>query len=637
MITRKRRLVLLALFTSGMAGLVHEIVWAKLLATLIGSTAHAQALVLAVFMGGLAIGSLIFGRRADRARRPLRTYVALEVVIGLYGLALPLLLLGLGAAYDRLGALFFESGGLRLAVRFLLALLALLPPAIMMGGTLPILARYLISDARQTRRAVASLYAVNNLGAVVGAGAAGFLVLGSFGTWAAVGLASVLNLVAGAMVLVCDRAAAASPGVPPPQATASPTHVSPADGDTYAPSQYRLTLFALLLSGFAAMGYEALMTRVIALAFGSSTYSFTVMLMSFIAGIGFGSAVASCLSIQRPLWWLALSQLAVVLSLVAVTPLLARLAYLSALWRLQVNAVGGSMALDHIGKAGLCLTILLVPTACLGMMLPLVAQVQARRLTAVASAIGSTYAWNTTGNVLGVLVTQLVLIPTAGVLGAFHLNLALNVAAAALLLLAAGGEATARRRLTAVAGTVSVLGVYGVLGSDWTQSVNLARNHLRLRSGPDPGQSEATRAVHPASGFAAWRRWYVLDQADVDEVFLDEDANTTVLAMRKEDEATLYVNTKPDASCAPRGTDLNTQMLLGHLPLFFSPDPRSVLVVGYGSGVTCGSVLLHPVERVDVVEISRGVLDAHRIFAPSSIPAGCSASGSTSMSRAMPR
>ncbi|MGH7788442.1 MAG: spermidine synthase, partial [Candidatus Binatia bacterium] len=376
---------------------------------------------------------------------------------------------------------------------------------------------------------------------------------------------------------------------------------------------YTVTLAALALSGFAAMGYEVLFARVIGLAFGSSTHSFTVMLMAFITGIALGSAIVGRRTVRRPLWWLAASQLGVVVALLAVTPLVARLPYVIARQRIVLLDAPNGFELDLLGKAGLCLAILLVPTTCLGFGFPLVARVQARSPQDIGARVGSTYAWNTVGNVLGAVLTSLLLLPALGLNGAFHANLALNAAAGVLLLLVAG-EAARPRRVALAAAAAAVLALYAALGTGWSDSIRYAVRHLRLRSAADPGLDAAARASHPASSFTAWQAAFVRPPGSRTPYFFAEDAHTTVLAFgEKPGDIYLHVNGKADASSA--ATDLDTQLLLAHAPLLTVRDTASVLVIGYGSGITTGSVLRYPVERVDVVEISRGVLQADPLFA----------------------
>src|SRR5262249_27173116 len=159
------------------AALVHEVVWARLLVALVGATAHAQAAVLAVTMGGLAVGATLFGRRADRDPSPLRTYVLLEVAIAAYGLVVPLIVAVAGPASAALGAAVFEWPNAKLALRFALALLPIAPAAVLMGGTLPVLARHVVTRLEHTQALVGRLYAANTFGAVLGTAIAGFVTL----------------------------------------------------------------------------------------------------------------------------------------------------------------------------------------------------------------------------------------------------------------------------------------------------------------------------------------------------------------------------------------------------------------------------------------------------------------------------
>lgn len=607
-----QRLIFLAFFLSGMAGLMHEVVWAKLLVQLVGATAHAQAVVLGIFMGGLALGSYLFGQRSDRSERPLRMYLILELIIGGYCLLIPLVLHVAGLGYISLAAYVFESAALKLLLRFFLAMLVIIIPAFLMGATLPILARHLVGEVQQTRRKVAGLYALNSLGAVLGAGLTGFLTLPLLGIYQSLVAASLMNFAAGLMVLKQVRhEASATAGRPIDSIeTAAQKGRKAPSPPRYNEAQYVVTLGALAVSGFAAMAYEVLFTRVIALSFGSSTYSFTVMLMCFITGITIGSAIISRLEVKRPLWLLAMSQFAVMAALLAATPLVSHLPYLIGLLRIELLGAPLGFELYQLGKASLCLAVLLVPTTCMGFAFPLVAQIQVRRPEQVGTRVGSTYAWNTLGNVLGVVVTTLVLLPGLGLLGSFHFNLTLNFSAGLALLLVAGNT-PASHRVLASAGALAVAAIYLTTAGGWLDPVNLGRNHLRLRSGPDPSLNVAARDRHAASSFTAWKETYVIRESNSELFYFDEDSHATVLVAGSKDSLLLSVNGKPDASS---GRDLDTQMLLAHAPLFLAPGARSLLVIGHGSGITAGAALRHPIEQADIVEISRAVLNADFMF-----------------------
>jgi spermidine synthase/tetratricopeptide (TPR) repeat protein/MFS family permease len=599
-----RGLLFAAILLSGLAGLMHEIVWAKLLVSLIGSTAHAQVVVLAVFMGGLALGSFFFGRRSDRREKPLTTYARLEFLIAAYGLALPLLLRATGAGYEALAPRFIEQGSALFALRFLLALCSILLPAIWMGGTLPIVARFIVERVEDTRGAVARLYALNNLGAVLGACAAGFWTLEAFGIYPSLCIASAINVAAGWIALRAQARGLAGdePAPEPVEAPAEPEL-------RYTRLQYAATLAALFMSGIAAMGYEVL-------SFGSSTHSFSVMVMSFVTGIGIGSAIVSRLRVQRPLWLFGASQLAATASLLAMTPLISRLPYWIGLLRIEVGTEGAAFAGYQAGKAGLILLFLLLPTVCIGFGFPLVSQIQARSPGRIGSAVGSTYAWNTIGNVLGVMLTGLWLMPTLGVGGSFHVHVALNLAAG-LIVLAVSREIPLLRRVAVSAAAAGVCCLYALFGTGWVDPINRSCDHLRMIAGAESQGSALLVERHPSTSFAAWKKAFVKRPEDYKRYSFREDANATVLAFGNDDGVVLSVNTKPDASSfvQVRGSDISTQMLLAHLPLLFAKQSHAVLVIGYGSGITPGSAMLHGAQRGDVIEISRGVLDADALFA----------------------
>lgn len=622
--TRQRGLVLLALFLSGLAGLMHEVVWAKLLANLTGSTAKAHAVVLGVFMGGLAVGAVLFGKRSDKRERPLMVYVVLEVLIGLYCIALPWLTDAAGALYENLAAATFEQPGLKTVLRLFLSLAVITIPAVMMGGTLPVLARYLVQEVAQTRKAVASLYALNNIGAVIGSGVAGFYLLPEYGIYGSLVAASSLNFVAAAMVWLAD--ARTTPNAPPTEHEAPPS-------EHYTRGQFTATLWALALAGFAAMGYEIVYLRIIALGFGSSTFSFTVMLMCFITGIGLGSGIISLINVRRPMALLAVSQLGVIATVLLSTYVVDHLPYWVSsmrtellVWPDDLTELHATGEMEHgfekfLGwQALICFLMLILPTMLIGMGFPLVSQIQARSAASIGGTVGSTYAWNTIGNVLGVTVTSLFLMPNLGIDGALHFNIGLNFAAALLLLFAAKEFPLLERGL-ALAATAAVVVYYATSMSHWSYTLNHAEGHLRLRR-PLPAQyaeNALVRSRYPATSFEAWKAKHIRD-ADPkkdgwDDFRLYEDADATVMGVRRDRNAAIFINSKGDASTGP--LDMITFVLSGHLPMLFNPDAKDVMVIGHGSGVTTGAMSLHPsVERIDVVEISGAVLKADELFKP---------------------
>ena len=324
--------VLACFFVSGASGLVFEEVWTRELTLVFGSTTLALSTVLSVFMGGLALGSRLGGRIADRLRDRLGAYAAAEAGIGLYALGVPLLLRlypALNAALYRL--LGDHPVGLS-AGRFAAAALLLLIPTTLMGATLPILSRHFVPAVG--RRAeigatVGRLYALNTFGAVVGTFLGGFVLLPRVGVAITNYSAGAANLLLALFVLATrnrgakplDLALAASLaeaqlelelelGLEP-----DPEPSEPAEAATFSAStgQRRLALFAFAISGGVAMLYQVLWTRALAIVLGSSIYSFTLILLAFLVGLGLGTALLSRLAARtaRPMDWLGGVHLAV--------------------------------------------------------------------------------------------------------------------------------------------------------------------------------------------------------------------------------------------------------------------------------------------------------------------------------------
>src|SRR3989304_5757758 len=276
-------------FITGLTGLAYELVWIRLLILSFGSTQFAITTVLATFMAGLALGSIIFGRVVDRYPFPLRVYAIIEILLGIYCVLSPLVFYFVKSLYlfasPITGEATFRAGFE--ATQFGLALLALIVPTTLMGGTLPALVKYFASTNRTGDRIgmhTAVPYAVNTLGAVTGCLATGLFALYYLGVNATVYAAGIVDIIIGVLVFVIFGK------------TESRTHeekaYNGADTAEAGPSRSNLHLIiisAFFLSGFASLAYEVLWTRVLSLVLGSSVYAFTIMLSTFLAGIGIGS------------------------------------------------------------------------------------------------------------------------------------------------------------------------------------------------------------------------------------------------------------------------------------------------------------------------------------------------------------
>lgn len=572
---------------SGAAGLLYEVLWSKYLGFLLGNAAHANALVLATFLGGLALGSALLGRFADKVPNQLYLYAWLEMGIALLA----------GLTPTAFGSLEAVVGGLGPVGRALLAAGVLLPPTLLMGGSLPALSRFLTREIGGVQGHVARLYFLNSAGAVIGGLLAGFFLVPRLGLDGAVYVGAFVNVAIGLLAMHLSKQ-----GLAPAPAEGEPTPVVAPEAEEAelapVPAAVRwYALAAVFVSGAVALTYEVAWIRLLALVLGSSTYSFTLMLAAFVAGIAIGSFLVErgVAPGRTPLARFALAELGVALGVLLTLPLYGRLPF----WFLQFKAMlapsAAGFPLFEAGKFAFCFALMLVPTIFLGMTLPLATRLVTARRAEVGAKVGEIFAANTLGNVVGALAATLVLLPLLGIKGVIDLGVLVNLLVAAGAAWLATGWPTVRR----VAVTVLPLVIFGL------QRALAPGFDMQVLSA---GVFREGTADLPAS-YAAFKARF----ADRKVLYNKDDANTTVTVAQEGENIYLSLNGKVDASSAG---DLSTQILSGTLPLLLKPDAKQMLVIGYGSGITAGAALTHPIERLDLAEISPAVLEAGKYFAP---------------------
>ena len=582
-----RRFVLLGLlvcfFFSGAAGLIYQVAWSKALGLIFGHTAYAVATVLAVFMGGLAAGSAWLGRWSERRERPIALYGWIELGVAATG---AVSLAGLAAVRVVYVAAYPYASGYSaalLALRFVGAAIVLFLPTFLMGGTLPVLVRGLTRNSAELGTRLARLYWVNTAGAVVGTFAAGFLFLPTVGLRRTLGVAVALNLIAGVLALRLSRhEAIAMQGA---SAVAQKTNLASPIG----PSQFLCFCFGIV--GATAMAYEIGWTRLLATQLGSSTYAFTLMLATFLAGIVLGSAIFEKWTRRHEV---SRMTFAVTQTFTAV----AAMAFLI-LFPRMIQVLPPILRATHESFRGLVLAqfatsaIAMLPAAIVfGFNFPAVALLIAKSQSAAISgagtgenAVGRAYAWNTLGAIAGAVATGFWLLPR---LGSFHLLAA--TAAANLLLAAVLSITSIPRRVISFAGNVVLLIAVSVIGF----------SHYFY----DPAMAAFNTVLY-------WnlydRPLTVRESAHlVDIVYFADGLNSTISVGRTDDYISLRTNGKVDAS----NHDVTTQRLLGHLGALARP-PRRVLLIGFGSGMTASALASYPeLERLDVVEIEPAVIAA---------------------------
>ena len=564
-----RRFLLYGLFfLSGGSALVYELVWQRLLNLVFGVSTLSVSTVLAAFMGGLALGGLAFGRWADRTRNPLRLYAGVEAAIGLTALLVPPGFALVTAFYTFLHARLQPGPGLEALIRFGLSMIVLTGPAALIGGTLPIMSRLAAHRDDDLPGAFSLLYAVNTLGAVLGAALTGFLFLHYIGMQTTLFVAVSVNGAAALGAALLGRSAS-----PLASGRREPAGVASCLRDGEAPAGSRrplaqgagwLPFACAALTGAASMGFEVAWTRILGILTSNSAYGFALILTVLLLGLGLGGFLQTCW-MRRPgdSWrrlalcqWLLAGLTLAGLSYFKTTPQ----------W-LEYCYDGNSVASVFLGEAALTAAAVFLPAVCMGLSLPLLVAAVASERERFGGAVGRLYAVNTLGCVVGPFLAGFVLIPRLGI----QATMGLVVAASALVGLVAWLRAPRpgfvwRAGIGVAAGAAMLVGWFMAPAGGFTKSA--------IR--------EPEKLLYYAEG-------------DNGTVTVVEEPNATRRIM---------VDGQPVA-----GTSLTSvidQKMLAHLPLLLHPAPRRALTVGFGSGGTSYSMGLHGVD-VDCVEIEAKV------------------------------
>ena len=589
-------MVYLLCFLSGVAALVYQVGWVRSLTLVFGGSHQAVTAVLAIFMAGLGLGGYLIGARADRVGRPLALYGLLELGIAASALGVMALMAVYPDAYavaarGREGSIVYLA-----AIRTLFAVAALGVPTVLMGGTLPLLARCVARGPTSLSRPLAFLYGLNTLGAVAGALLAGFVLLRISSVSVTLDAAVAVNVLIGILSLSQSTARSAVPDEP-----------SPTGAVTGGQARDRLVLWGIAISGFCALGYEVLWTRILTIGVGASVYGFTVMLVAFLVGIALGSK-AYGLALARTgdlatgprhaMVWFGLVQIVIGLTAFAATAALhdvplnvVRLQAAVAPW------VVPSFATRVWSAFALAFLYLAVPAFFLGVAFPLAAEIHARRRRAVGPAVGEVLAANTVGAILGAALSGFALIYLFGIETSLYMLHVLNVGTGLVIL---AGVRTSRR-LSAIA-AVATLASLVVLA--------LKPEVLRIW---DTKYFAIFRSNQPDAFATPAMLREAVDNTDV--LYYAEGVESTVSVVRaKGGDQAFITNGRVESS-----TDLREQqcvLTLGHLPMLLAAHPRHVLVVGLGTGMTLGATAVHPgVERLTVVELEPKVMGVARAFA----------------------
>ena len=569
--------VLLVLFVgSGCAALIYEVVWLQLLQLVIGSTAVSLGVLLGTFMGGMCVGSLLLPRLVSCRRHPLRVYALLELGIGAIGLVVLSGMPSVEQVYIR----YAGHGPAGILMRGVAAGVCLLPPTLLMGATLPAIARW-VETGPEGVSWLGFFYGGNIAGAVFGCLLAGFYLLRVHDMVTATYVAVALNVTVAASAL----ALAAGPA----------RHEVPADPATKG-STGRVTgawpvHLAIALSGMSALGAEVVWTRLLSLVLGGTVYTFSLILAVFLIGLGIGSSLGAFLARRAAAARVALGVCQWLLT-TAIAWTAVMISESLPYWPIVPGLSPSpwyTFQLDLVR----CLWAVLPPACLWGASFPLALAAVASRGQDPGRLVGGVYAANTIGAITGALVFSLLLVPAIGTAGAERVLIGLAAAAALVALVPLLRPAPGTVRLGGAAALATAMGAAGWLAWSVTPVpwviVAFGRQSANWLARSAPG---IVQVVPDGTG-----------NPDVFCTYVGEGTSVSVaVTLTKEGVRSFHGAGKAQASTMT--ADMRLQRMLGHIPALVHKKPKSMLVVACGAGVTAGTFVLHPdVERVVICDI----------------------------------
>ena len=587
--TKYSKIIGLCFVLSGATGLIYEVLWARMLGLVFGATTLAVSTVLAAFMGGLALGSALAGKFAQRIRKPLSVYGLMEILIAVYALLVPLLFRWIDHVY----ALIWQQlqpGYFTFSLwRFVLSCVVLLVPTTLMGATLPVLAAALVRSSDRDSNSVTRLYACNLAGAILGTLAAGFVLLPTLGVRTTIFVAAALNIIVGVIAILLQRRAQLQ------------TNVAVKVDDSVIVDEGRgFWFFAALVSGFVTIGTQVSWTRVLTMIIGSSTYAFSIVVALFLIGLAIGAWIVArkdrSSSLRSTIMVVeVLTALSLLLSLFVLNEIPALLINLGL--RLQIASWIGLLALQILSAT----LLILVPAVLMGMVMPLVlVWASSERKDAVAR-VGRSYAINTVGAIAGAFITGFILIPKASTRFTllFAATCCLIVAGVAYRPVSTSRDPAVKRSLAIGLTFVFVIALFIVAPrmnlADLSIGAydSLVRVIAQSREGVTEGDTTAGSSVHEL-------------------LMYDEGPTATVSVRRDRDTVSMAINGRTNASDSIY--DMPTQVMLGQLPLLIAPRIDNGLIIGYATGVTVGAMLQSPIKSVTCVELEPRTVAGSEFF-----------------------
>ncbi|MDH5247348.1 MAG: fused MFS/spermidine synthase, partial [Betaproteobacteria bacterium] len=579
----RARFLLGVFVVSGVCGLIYESIWSHYLRLFVGHAAYAQTVVLVVFIGGMALGAAFVGRYAQRIRSPLLGYAIAEALIGIVSLVFHrMFVASTDWAYATLLPAVCVPESPCLA-QWAFAALLILPQSILLGTTFPLMTSGILRlSPRDPGRRIALLYFLNSIGAAAGVLLSGFVLIPALGLPGTLLTAGLMNVAVALAAWMCAR------GGEGPVFTAA----TPARSDAQPASFRRWMIAVAALTGLSSFIYEIVWIRMLSLIVGASTHAFELMLAAFIFGLAMGGLwVRKRIDRFRDIVF-ALAVVQVLMGMAAVATLALYDGMFDFMaWLFQALRRGdAAYAAYNVVNYALALAIMLPATFLAGMTFPLITTALLRGPDG-ERAIGYTYAANTLGSIIGVILAVHFALPVLGIKGGLVFGAVIDVALGVALLAVGTGAAGLRRAVQWGAAGIAALAVVAV----------------------------AVPVLPERMASGVYRSGHAKIEADREIVYHRDGKTASITMVRAPGVHIISTNGKPDASighdAAKPTPDEVTMVMTGLVPLAYKPGARTAAVIGFGSGLTTATLLGSPnLQRVDTIEIEPRMVEGARLF-----------------------
>lgn len=600
--------ILFFFLTSGLTGVIYEIIWTRFLTQVIGNAPLTIRIILTALIGGMALGSYFAGKKMMNQKRPeqlIQYYGIFQIIIGIYALLLPVLIKLLIPVFALLYNQLFATFWLYHLLIFVVCGLLLLVPSVCMGAMLPVLGQFYMTSLEKTSSRLGWLYGLNLIGVVIGSTLSGFWLINWSGVWGTLITAAILSILVG----VSSIGLSVWKQSKKPEERAVPSSIITIKPTANQGKKMIPVLLLFAISGFCATAYHVIWTQLVGLILGPTIYSITIIVTTFIAGLAIGTLLLGKIGdrSQKPFVWLIITQFGAAISALLISQLLGNS---QIFFSKLIQSFNDSFTSLMLVQALILFFFIFIPASLFGAAFPLIGKIIIDSIEKVGYKIGIAYSIYLLGMVIGIIASGLLLIPLLGKEASIRaITIFQIVTTGGVALLLSKTVGVPGRKLLCY-GIPLILGLILVIFfPDWNRKMLAFGKYHRL-------SQFNFKAINYFDALLGNSAKHNLDK-DEELVYFEDSIGGFTTISKSQDPIgntflTLYHNGKPDASNI--SGDMNTQTLLAHFPMLFHPKAHKVMVSGLASGITAGEVSLYPIEKLDIVDINQQNIIASDFF-----------------------